>query len=233
MDNSNLQQVLLWGDDTYVYNTKENYFASCREAAEKYGTDNLALEQLIGLLVECPKETAEKMAAMGIRGLINASDKELLAYKGIGPKGLLRIKGVFSLYKKTFEAILSEQPIITCPKDAANLLMPEMRYLDREHLKAVLLRTNNQVIKIVTISIGGLNHAPVHAREVFKEAIKESAFSILLVHNHPSGDVNPSQNDKDTTQKMIEAGKIVGIGVLDHIILGDGKYSSLKELNLV
>ncbi|MGI6448855.1 MAG: RadC family protein [Desulfitobacteriia bacterium] len=231
---NNAQQALLWGDDNnYINKSRENYPYICREAAVKYGTDNLALDQLIGLLVECPKETAERLAEIGIRGLINASEKDLLAYKGIGPKGLLRIKGVFSLYKKILDEARLEHPRIHSPKDVANLLMPEMRYLDREHLKVILLTNKNHVIKVVTVSIGGLDHAPGHAREIFKEAIKEGAAAILLVHNHPSGDVTPSQQDKDFTKKLIEASKIININIFDHIIIGDGRISSFKEMDLM
>jgi DNA repair protein RadC len=232
MDNVQ-QQVAFWGNN-YLHK-KENYSSACHDAAVKYGTDNLALEQLIGLLLDCPKETAESLAQIGIRGLIHASDKELLAYKGVGPKGLLKIRGVFSFYKKLVKEAQSEQPVIKSPKDVVNLLLPEMKYLDREHLKAILLNTKNHVIKIITVSIGGVDSAPGHAREIFKDAIKESAFSIILVHNHPSGDVTPSKKDQDFTKRMSEAGDIIGIKVLDHIILGskNDKYSSLSELGLL
>jgi len=227
------QQALLWGDENYQYKTKENYPSVCRDTAVRYGTDDLALEQLIGLLLECPKGTAEKLAEIGIRGIINASDKELFSYKGVGPKRLLKIRAVFSLYKKLLKEDRSEQPVIHCPKDAADLLMPEMRYLDREHLKVILLNNKNNVIKIVTVSIGGLNYAPGHAREVFKEAIKEGAAAILMVHNHPSGDVIPSTQDKVFTKRLIEASKIIDIKILDHIIIGNGTYSSLGELSIM
>ncbi len=107
--------------------------------------------------------------------------------------------------------------------------MEEMRYLKKEIFKALLLDTKNQVIKIIDVSIGSLNSSIVHPREVFCEAIKSGCNSIIFVHNHPSGDPTPSSEDIKTTQRLEECGNILGIRVLDHIIIGDGKYISFKD----
>lgn len=116
------------------------------------------------------------------------------------------------------------------PEDVADLLTEEMSRLDREHFRAILLNTKNRIIGIRTISIGSLNSSVVHAREVFKAAVAESAQAIVLVHNHPSGIPDPSPEDLMVTERLAEAGKILGIEVLDHVILGSQGYVSLKEL---
>lgn len=229
----NTQQAFLWGDDHVNPKKKDNYFSICRETAIKYGTDNISLEQLIGLLLHCSKETAEKLAAKGIQGLMNASDKELLEFKGIGQNGLLRLKGVFSFYKKIIEDIRAQSPIVSSPMDVFKLLAPEMKYLDREHFKALLLNTKLQLIQVVTVSVGGLDKTLIHPRELFKDAIKLSASCIILAHNHPSGMPQPSQEDIGITKRLIEAGKIIGIEILDHIIVGGSSFKSLKEMGII
>jgi DNA repair protein RadC len=108
--------------------------------------------------------------------------------------------------------------------------MEEMCYLDREHFRVVLLNTKNQVLAVETISVGGLSSSLVHPREVFKRAIQRSAAALILVHNHPSGDPTPSSEDLEVTKRLQEAGKILGIEVLDHIIIGDHQFISLKEM---
>lgn len=122
---------------------------------------------------------------------------------------------------------------ITSPKDVFELLGEDMRYLKKEHFRVIMLNTKNVVMDIKDISIGNLNSSIVHPREVFCEAIKRSSFSIIICHNHPSGDPSPSQEDIDVTKRLYEAGKIIGIDLLDHIIIGDGCYISLKEKNLI
>ena len=122
-----------------------------------------------------------------------------------------------------------EQVSIKSPEEAALLIMEEMRFLDREHFKAMLLNTKNHCLSIETISIGSLNASIVHPRELFKLAVKKSAAALILAHNHPSGDPNPSREDIEITKRLAEAGKIMGIEVLDHLIIGNGNFISLKE----
>jgi DNA repair protein RadC len=116
------------------------------------------------------------------------------------------------------------------PEDVADLLMREMADLDREHFRAILLNTKNRILGVRTISIGSLNASVVHAREVFKAAVTESAQAIVLVHNHPSGLPEPSAEDLLVTERLVDAGRILGIEVLDHVVLGSQGYASLKEL---
>jgi len=116
------------------------------------------------------------------------------------------------------------------PEDVADLLQEEMACLDREHFRAILLNTKNRILGIRTISIGSLNSSVVHAREVFKAAVSESAQAIVLVHNHPSGIPEPSPEDLMVTERLADAGRILGIEVLDHVILSSTGYVSVKEL---
>jgi len=119
---------------------------------------------------------------------------------------------------------------VSGPSDVAELFMREMGGLDREHFRALLLDTKNRILGVRTISIGSLNSSVVHAREVFKAAVAESAQAIVLIHNHPSGLPEPSSEDVAVTRRLAEAGRILGIEILDHVIVGDQGFSSLKEL---
>jgi len=118
---------------------------------------------------------------------------------------------------------------IKCPQDVAGLLMEEMRYLKKEYMKLILLNVKCGIIAVEDISIGSLNASIVHPREVYVPAIRKSSASIIMVHNHPSGDPTPSSEDISITKRVAEAGKIIGIELVDHIIIGDGRYVSLKE----
>ncbi|HLR64466.1 MAG TPA: DNA repair protein RadC, partial [Pseudogracilibacillus sp.] len=118
---------------------------------------------------------------------------------------------------------------IKSPSDGADYVMEEMRHLNQEHLVAMFLNTKNQIIHRQTIFIGSLNSSIVHPREIFREAVKRSAAAVICAHNHPSGDPTPSKEDIQVTRRLVEAGKIVGIELLDHLIIGSHSYVSLKE----
>jgi DNA repair protein RadC len=122
---------------------------------------------------------------------------------------------------------------ITSPADAAELVMEDMRYLKKEHLKVIFLNTKNYVIDIKDLSIGSLNASVVHPREIYSEAIRKSCSSIIICHNHPSGDPSESQEDINITRRLYEVGKLVGIELLDHVIIGDGNFISLKEKGIL
>jgi DNA repair protein RadC len=111
--------------------------------------------------------------------------------------------------------------------------MSEMRYLDREHLKVILLNIRNQVLDVVTVSVGTLSASLAHPRECFKEAIRQSAAAVIFVHNHPSGDPTPSPEDIALTRQLVDAGRLLGIEVLDHLVIGDGTFVSLRERGLL
>jgi len=125
-----------------------------------------------------------------------------------------------------------ERPVISSPADAAGLVQYEMSALEQEQLRAILLDTRNQVMEIVELYRGSLNAAPVRVAEVFKTAIRRNAAAIILVHNHPSGDPTPSPDDLALTKAVREAGHLLDIEVLDHLIIGQGRYVSMKEKRL-
>jgi len=170
----------------------------------------------------------------GIDGLYRADAFEIAEVEGIGISTAVRIKASLELGRRG--VLRSRENCIEkvgSPQDIANLMLPEFKGLDREYFKAILLNTKNAVIKIVTVAIGSLNAALVHPRETFKSAIAVSAASIVLVHNHPGGDPEPSREDEELTLRFIQAGKLLGIELLDHVILGDGSFVSLRERGLI
>jgi DNA repair protein RadC len=122
---------------------------------------------------------------------------------------------------------------IKSPTDVAQVLIPQMRSLKVEHFKVVHLNIKNRVVKIEDVSVGTVNASIVHPREVFRMAIKDGSASIILAHNHPSGECEPSREDISLTKRLVEVGELVGIHVLDHLIIGDGGYASLKQMGLM
>lgn len=130
-------------------------------------------------------------------------------------------------------SVRCKRPQITCPGDVANLLLDYLSLLDREHLVVAMLDTKNRVIGFNTVTIGNINSAIISARETFKPALLANATAIILAHNHPSGDLAPSPEDVQVTRTLVEAGQILGIEVLDHLVIGEGRYVSLKERGLL
>lgn len=165
----------------------------------------------------------------GLRGLADRSVEQLCERRGIGPAKALQLLAALELGRRMASAEWSASPVIRTPKDVSMLLMEELRYLQQEHFVVLLLNTKNKVIGRETISVGSLNAAVVHPREVFRAAVKRSAASVICAHNHPSGDPSPSPEDIALTHRLAEAGRLMGIEVLDHLIIGDRDYVSLKE----
>jgi DNA repair protein RadC len=153
---------------------------------------------------------------------------ELQEIGGIGPAKAMQIIALFELSKRVKSGKICEK-VVNNASDIAKYYVEKMKGLKKEHFIAVFLDSKNKIIKDELISIGTLNSSLVHPREVFKEAIKNSANSIILVHNHPSGDCEPSEEDERITQKMIEAGDIIHIKVLDHVIIGKEKHYSIMR----
>lgn len=167
-----------------------------------------------------------------LRHLKEASLEELMSEHGIGIAKAVSIKAAIELGRR-LALSHEDRLIITSPEDVKILVMEEMRYLDREHFKVIYLDRKGGIIVAEDISVGGLHSSMAHPREVFKNAVKRSAASVILVHNHPSGDPNPSNEDIETTRRLAEAGQIMGIEVLDHVIIGDNKYCSMKSKGLI
>lgn len=163
--------------------------------------------------------------------LLDASEKQLTFITGIGKGKARQLSAIMKLAKLL---MLPTQPpsVIRSPQNAYSLLEPELRYEQKEHFICLFLNTKNHVIFKEVISIGSLNATVVHPREVFRAAIKHCSASLICVHNHPSGDTTPSSEDVELTKRLAEAGEIVGIDVLDHIVIGGHSFFSLKEHGL-
>ncbi|HEY5586567.1 MAG TPA: DNA repair protein RadC [Ruminiclostridium sp.] len=213
------------------------------EKLEVAGAEHLSNAELLAVIIKTGTKsyTAVELAQLVIKlshdgrlsSLNNLSIEQLKKVKGIGRVKAIQIKAALELSKRiaTSDGIMHH--IIKSACDVSNLMMEEMRYLKKEIFKALLLDTKNQIIKIVDVSVGSLNSSIVHPREVFSEAIKYGCNSIIFVHNHPSGDPTPSTEDIQTTQRLESAGQILGIKVLDHIIVGDGRYVSFKDKGII
>ncbi|MPW24841.1 DNA repair protein RadC [Alkalibaculum sp. M08DMB] len=166
---------------------------------------------------------------------VNASIEQLSnsrELKGIGAVKACKIKAAFEIGRRLNKQIKTYTKVRS-PKDIADLLMQDMKYLNQEYFKIILLDTKNQITSIETVTIGTLNASLVHPREVFRIAINKSSSSIIIVHNHPSGDPCPSEEDKRITNRLLDAGEIIGIKLLDHLIIGYDNYVSFKELGLL
>jgi len=168
----------------------------------------------------------------GVAGLAQANFEELCAAHGMGAAKATQIKAALELGKRLMLSAPQERAQVRSPADVANLLMMEMSLLEQEHLRAVLLDTKNYVMRTTTIYAGSLNTAVVRVGEVFREAIRANAASLILAHNHPSGDPTPSPEDVRVTEMIVEAGTLLDIQVLDHLVIGRNRYVSLKERGL-
>lgn len=170
----------------------------------------------------------------GLPGIGSATVEELMAFEGVGPAASVRLKASFELGRRCILSI-REGAIrkVRAPEDVAALMVPEMRELDREHFKAVLLDTKNNIRKIVTVAVGSLNAALVHPRELFKAAVGASAAGIILVHNHPTGSPEPSTEDTELTLRFVKCGELMGIELVDHIVIGGDRFISMRERGLI
>lgn len=165
-------------------------------------------------------------------GIAKATVNELTRVKGIGPAKAVEIKAALEVGRRLMIATPEDKVRITSPDDAANLIMSEMALLEQEHLRVLILDTRNQVSKVSTVYIGNLNTSLIRVGEVFKTAIRENGAALIVAHNHPSGDPSPSPEDVQVTRKMVEAGKLLNIEVLDHLIIGRNQFVSMKERGL-
>jgi len=216
-----------------------------RERLINFGAKALSNAELLAVLLRTgTKDENVINLAMRIlkeydlKKLTEASVTELMKIPGIREAKACQIVAVFELVKRLDAYPDKKRRVIRSAEDVAKLFMRRMQNLDKEYFRVVFLDTRNRVIKhsamgnllkYKTISVGTLNESIVHPREVFKEAIKESANAIILVHNHPSGDPMPSKDDIEITKRLKEVGKLVGIEVLDHVIIGNNCYKSLRE----
>lgn len=168
----------------------------------------------------------------GLAGLAQASDKELCKVPGIGRVRAAEMKACLELGKRLITAPGAERPSVRCPADAARLVL-DMSFMEHEELRTLLLNTKNHVVGNHDVYKGSLNSSTVRIGELFKEAIRQQCASIIIVHNHPSGDPSPSRDDIEVTRQAVQAGKLLDIEVLDHLIIGrTDRWLSLKERGL-
>lgn len=212
-----------------------------RERLEQYGPDALSIAELLAIIlragykgvsvIQLAQQLLSKFGSL--RKLALASEHELSKVPGIGPAKACELRATFELGKRLAMSSNTLRPTVTSPQSAVNLVMEDLRYHQKESFRIILLDTRHQVLEIPEISVGSLNASIVHARETFKPAIIHSAAAIILVHNHPSGDPTPSKEDLELTTRLCHVGEILGIPVLDHLIIGDGRFISLKERSLM
>lgn len=211
-----------------------------REKLITRGEKSLSDAELLAIILGMG---TKKISALGIANILlvkhgslrylrDASLEELVEERGIGPAKAVSIKAAVEIGRRIAMDVQVKAPVKS-PEDVKELVMEEMRYFDREHFRVLYLDRKNGLLAMEDVSIGSLHSSIVHPREVFKTAVKKSAAAIILVHNHPSGDPGPSREDIEVTRRLIEAGNIMGIEVLDHIIIGDNTYCSLKAKSLI
>ncbi len=212
-----------------------------RERLLKYGADALSTAELLAILLRTgtDKLNAVRLADHllstfgSIRGVASATVEEMADIHGIGPAKAAQIKAAIEFGRRLVAASPEERPKIRSPQDVYNLLGPALRDEKREHFVALLLDTKGGVLRQLTVSVGDLSSSIVHPREVFAPAVRHSAASLIVSHNHPSGDPTPSPEDAQVTQRLVEAGELLGIEVLDHVVLGDSRWVSLREKGLM
>ncbi|MCX6013179.1 MAG: DNA repair protein RadC [Chloroflexi bacterium] len=212
-----------------------------RERLRDYGSSSLSNSELLAIILRSGSrsssaiELASRLLSKynGLAGLTKASIIEMQEENGIGEVKAIELKAVLELGRRLHSLQPDERPVVKSPDDVAYLLLAEMSYLDQEHLKVVLLNTKNQVTSISEIYKGSVNTSYVRISEVFRNAIKDNCPAIIIVHNHPSGDPTPSEEDIKITGQIVEAGKLLNIEVLDHIIIGQQKYISLKQKGII
>ncbi|MBD8037306.1 DNA repair protein RadC [Solibacillus sp. A46] len=208
-----------------------------RERLIRQGAKSLSNQELIAILLGTGTKK-ESVLTVANRVLINfeklhnlkhATLEEIMDIKGIGEAKAVLLLAAIELGRRLATKDLEERFTIRSPEDAATFLMQDMTSLQQEHFVCLFLNVKNQVLHKQTIFVGSLNASIVHPREIFREAVKRSAASIICAHNHPSGVPTPSPEDVDVTSRLYEAGKIVGVDLLDHVIIGDHQFISMKE----
>lgn len=209
------------------------------EKLELYGESFLSNSELLAIIIgsgtkdETSISLAQRVLNLNglkdnnLRFLQSISISELMKLKGIGKVKAIRLKALGEITKR-MEKPIKNEIYINSSKDVANLLMPEMRFEKREIVKLIMLNIKNKILKIINVSIGGTNYAVIEPKDILAEPIRIEASKIILVHNHPSGNPKPSIEDINITNRLYNCAKMLGIELLDHIVIGDGVYESIK-----
>jgi DNA repair protein RadC len=211
-----------------------------RERLEYYGAGALSAPELLAIILRVGGRDENAIALAqrllttcgGLAGIAQAPFTDLLAIHGVGPAKATQLKAAFELGRRWQIAAPTERLQVKSPADAANLLMLEMSQLEQEHLRTILLDSKNHVLRVHTVYVGSLNSAVVRVGELFREAVRLNCAAMIVAHNHPSGDPTPSPEDVQVTRQIVEAGKLLDITVLDHLVIGQQRWVSLKERGL-
>lgn len=211
-----------------------------RERLRDAGAGALSNPELLAILLRTgsPKESALALASRllaqrdGLTGLARANFAELCAERGLGEAKAAQVQAALELGKRLVAAQPAERPVIRSPEDVANLLQGDMGLLDQEHLRVLLLNTRNQVLGTADVYRGSVHTAVVRIGELFREALRQNAPAVVLAHNHPSGDPSPSAEDIAMTKQAIEAGELLDVDVLDHVILAQGRFVSMQSMKV-
>ena len=214
------------------------------EKCEHYGATVLSDAELLAVIIRTGTKQQRAIdlavnilnystAYPGLKGLNYCTMKELMKIKGIGRVKAIELLCLTELTRRMAKETLRDSIRLTTPQSVADYYMQDMRHLTREQVILLMLDSKNKLMKDMIISEGTVNTSIMPTREIFVQAVKEGAVNIILLHNHPSGDPTPSAEDIRVTKKLTEAGNLIGISLMDHIIIGDNRYISLKEQGLV
>jgi len=211
-----------------------------RERLMRAGPEALSTPELLAIVLRTGTQkenvlsiSSRILTSFPLPELARASVPDLMRLPGIAEAKACQLVAVFELARRLMAHMPVEKPKISSPSDCFRILSPGLSGLRKEHFVCLYLDTKNRLIHSETISVGTLNSSVVHPREVFHKAIEHTAAGVILAHNHPSGDPEPSPDDINLTRNLSEAGRIMGIQVLDHIICGEGRFVSLKERGLL
>lgn len=213
-----------------------------REKLLRYGKESLSNLEILSILIgsgsggRSAMELASDILSLdrsGIKYLAECRPEELTSIKGIGTARSCEILAAAELGKRIASIPAEEKDVISSSADIASIFMERMRYYKKEHFMSLMINAKGQIIEEVEVSVGDLCSSTTHPREVFVDAVRRSAGSVVFVHNHPSGDPTPSEVDIETTRRLMEAGELLGIPVLDHIVIGDGSFVSMKAKGMI
>ncbi|MGD1996013.1 MAG: DNA repair protein RadC [Anaerolineae bacterium] len=211
-----------------------------RERLARLGAGSLSTPELLAIVLrtgvggESALALSRRLLAQfsGIAGLARASLSQLVTERGIGMAKAAQIKAALELGRRLMVAAPEDRPQICSPGDAAALLLPEIGYQEQEHFWVLFLDTRNRLLGSEPIYKGSLNQSQVRVGEVFREAVRRNCAAIIVAHNHPSGDPTPSPEDVAVTADVVSAGRLLGVEVLDHLVIGQQRWISLRERGL-
>ncbi len=212
-----------------------------RERLEKLGPEALSDAESLAILLRTGTKGVSALDLANrillqfgdLKSLAAASLEQLCQIPGVGLAKAVQIKAAFDLARRLSDFHPEQKPVIRSSRDVFAIMADDMRLQEKECFKALYLDVKNHVRKIETISVGTLSASLVHPREVFKSAVRVNCAAIIIVHNHPTGDPTPSSHDTETTQRIRAAGKVLGIELLDHVIIGEGRYFSYKDKDMI